>query len=135
MAKKSKRNGDLNIVTNGTAPTTINIFMNVDNYNNYSDLSTDNSQSQTQVNAVVTNDQDEALKGALMPMFKGDGEAVERFVAAVRAAKSSMIPKIVNDNIKNGVIVGETTQRSLWKILHDMGYYLPTYQTWNSQIK
>lgn len=71
----------------------------------------------------------------LLPIFKGDADNVRKFLTAIRNTLPSMIPKLVNCYISEGVIIAGVSKRAIWTILHDGGFYEPTYQTWSNQSK
>ena len=80
-------------------------------------------------------DTEEGLKRALTPMFKGDGEAVERFVAAVKTAKTTDIPKIASQCLTDGLLAPWAKNKELWSVLHEQKIYAFSLTNWNNLIK
>lgn len=75
------------------------------------------------------------LKDELLPVFYGDEEVVEAFIAKIRGAKPTQVVGEVNRLLKESKISDISCNKPLWDILTRYGQYDKSLQNWNDQIK
>lgn len=112
----------------------INNIEHIEHFHAPTDNSTDQSTSNTQVNAVVAAENADIIKELLL-VFKGDAANAQSFLSSIRGALPTQVTALVNDLTMQNLIVKELRFKHLWHILNHHGLYAPTLQNWNKQIR
>lgn len=71
----------------------------------------------------------------LTPIFFGNREDAQGFLASIRGMKPTQITERVNQLVAAGKISQLSRKRDLWTVLHDAGIYACTEANWNDQIR
>lgn len=79
-------------------------------------------------------DMEESLASRLAPIFYGNEQEAEDFLAGIEGMKPKEITAKVNQLVREGKISKLSCRRDLWKVLHDSGLYKPTESNWNQQV-
>lgn len=76
------------------------------------------------------------LEEQLKPIFKGNLDEVRKFLKGIQApgTKPTAITSMVNQLIKDEVVIPNMCYQDLWEPLYDKGLYTCSKANWNSQI-
>ena len=109
-----------------------NITTQYNYFNRDSHTITDNSQSQTQVNAVVEGQKD--IADELMPFFFMRRDKVESFLASARDAAPQTVTKMVNQLVAQKEIDRSMAKGDMFEIVKKGGIYKASRSTWYDQV-
>lgn len=76
-----------------------------------------------------------AMVEALAPSFFGNRDKVREFITKIRGAKPMQVVSVVNQYLEARELSELSCQGSMWKILHNGGFYSPNVSNWNRNIK
>ncbi len=76
----------------------------------------------------------EEIVAKLKPMFYGDEDEANRFLATIQGMKPKQITDIVNKLVQDKKISDLSRKRDLWVVLHDYGLYIRSESNWNNQV-
>lgn len=93
----------------------------------------DNSTSNTQVNALATTPNDPIVED-LLPIFGNDKQQVEQFLSTINGAEDPMITVTVKRLVGQGIINQQACKSPLFKILKSHNLYHASLSTWNKQV-
>lgn len=78
---------------------------------------------------------EDPLVSQLLPYFYNNTDEVQDFITQIRGAKPIQVTTIVNSFLKRRKVSDKSCGVSLWKILHDTGFYAPELRNWHKYIE